>query len=85
VNEGEKMNIKEIVLEILEDLTGTDEVRNNLDLELFEEGLLDSIGVVEMLVALESKCGVSIPPSDFDRAEWSTPGKAIERVTAAVG
>ncbi|MCJ0587350.1 D-alanine--poly(phosphoribitol) ligase subunit 2, partial [Enterococcus cecorum] len=36
--------MQETVLSILEDLTGTSEVRENLDVELFDEGLLDSMG-----------------------------------------
>ncbi|MBV8720014.1 MAG: hypothetical protein JOZ65_33505 [Chloroflexi bacterium] len=38
------------VLSTLASITRTDEVCRNLDLELFDLGLLDSLGVVEMLV-----------------------------------
>ena len=37
--------MQETVLAILEELTGTDEVQTDLDLALFDEGLLDSLGV----------------------------------------
>ena len=33
--------MKDTVLDILEDLTGSDEVRNDLDIDIFETGLLD--------------------------------------------
>ncbi|MEO2818235.1 D-alanine--poly(phosphoribitol) ligase subunit 2, partial [Lacticaseibacillus rhamnosus] len=36
--------IKNGVLDILADLTGSDDVKKNLDLNLFETGLLDSMG-----------------------------------------
>ncbi len=36
--------MKDTVLDILEDLTGSDEVRNDLDIDIFETGLLDSMG-----------------------------------------
>ena len=49
------MNIQETVLNILEDITGTDEVVNNQDIQLFEEGLLDSLATVQLLVEIESK------------------------------
>ncbi|MGO2698271.1 MAG: D-alanine--poly(phosphoribitol) ligase subunit 2, partial [Enterococcus faecalis] len=49
------MNIQETVLNILEDITGTDEVVNNQDIQLFEEGLLDSLATVQLLVEIEGQ------------------------------
>ncbi|EOT40351.1 D-alanine--poly(phosphoribitol) ligase subunit DltC [Enterococcus columbae] len=77
--------MQETILTILEDLTGTDEVRNNLDLELFDEGLLDSMGTVQLLVELSGQLGAEVPVSDFEREEWSTPNKIIAKVTELVG
>ncbi len=72
--------MQETILTILEELTGTDEVKNNLKLELFEEGLLDSLGMVQLLVELEGQMGVSIPVSEVVREEWGTPEKIIQQV-----
>lgn len=76
------MDTTEIVLNILEEITGTDEVKDNLDVELFEEGLLDSLGTVQLLVDLEGQLNISVPVSEFDRAEWATPQKIINQVLA---
>lgn len=76
------MNTKEIVLDILEELTGTEEVKDNLDVDIFEEGLLDSLGTVQLLIELENKCEVNVPVSEFDRVEWATPQKIINQVEA---
>lgn len=76
------MDIKETVLSILEDLTGTSEVRENPEIMLFDEGLLDSIGTVQLLVELESQCQVSVPVSEFERSEWATPAMIIDKVTS---
>ena len=70
------MNIQETVLNILEDITGTDEVVNNQDIQLFEEGLLDS------LVEIEGQLGIQVPVSDFDREVWGTPKQIIQQVEA---
>ena len=48
--------IKNGVLDILADLTGSDDVKTNLDLNLFETGLLDSMGV----------CPETVPDSRFE-------------------
>lgn len=76
------MDIENTIYDILEELTGTDEVKKNPDLELFDEGLLDSLGSVQMLVEIEGRLGVSVPVSEFDRKAWGTPRKIIEQVEA---
>ncbi|MDR2610180.1 MAG: D-alanine--poly(phosphoribitol) ligase subunit DltC [Clostridiales Family XIII bacterium] len=73
---------KAIVFDILEELTETDEVRANPDIALFDEGLLDSIGAVQLLVEIEAKLGVSVPISSFDRDEWATPNRIIANIGA---
>ncbi|MDR1953067.1 MAG: D-alanine--poly(phosphoribitol) ligase subunit DltC [Clostridiales Family XIII bacterium] len=74
------METKENILDILAEITGTSEVRENLDVDLFAEGLLDSIGTVQLLLDLEAYCKVSIPVTEFDRAQWTTPKQIIEQV-----
>jgi D-alanine--poly(phosphoribitol) ligase subunit 2 len=68
------------VLDALEEVVQTDEVRRNPDLPLFDSGLLDSIGVVQLLAALSTKCGVEVPLTDFDASTWDTPQHILENV-----
>lgn len=77
--------MEETVLAILEELTGTDEVRTDLDLALFDEGLLDSLGSVQLLVELEGQLDVQVPVSEFDRDAWATPNKIIAQVRSIKG
>lgn len=74
------MTTKDTVLDILESVTGSDEVKENEMIDLFNEGLLDSLGSVQLLVELEGQLGIEFPISEFDRAEWNTPAKIIEKV-----
>ncbi|WP_412990033.1 D-alanine--poly(phosphoribitol) ligase subunit DltC [Pediococcus siamensis] len=73
------MAIKETVLNVLEDLTGTD-VSQDLDSNLFDTGLLDSMGTVQLLLQLQSELGIEVPVSEFERSEWDTPNKIIAKV-----
>lgn len=75
------MEIKEVVLDILEDITGVDEVREDLDLNLFDEGLFDSLAAVQLLVDLEEKCGKKVMVSNFVKEEWATPRLIIEKMS----
>ena len=70
------------ILTILEELTGSPEVRTNLDIALLDDGLLDSLGFVELLVALskDESLQLNIAPAEIERNEWSTPRKICESV-----
>lgn len=71
--------MEETLLAIIEEVTGAD-VRDDLDLDLYEEGILDSFGTVQILVEIDSQLGVQVPVSDFEREEWRTPNKIIATV-----
>lgn len=72
--------MKDTVLGILEDLTGSDEVSKDLDVNLFETGLLDSMATVQLLLELQAQCGIDVPVSEFECSEWDTPNKIIAKV-----
>jgi D-alanine--poly(phosphoribitol) ligase subunit 2 len=65
------------VLAVLAICAGTDEVWRDLDLDLFEGHLLDSLAVVELLVQLSDRLGLELSPSEFDRNAWATPRKIV--------
>ncbi len=72
--------MEEKLLDILEDLCGDNIVHTNRDVELYESGLLDSVSVVELLVALEEEFDLVISPSDIPREDFNTPNKIIAQV-----
>jgi D-alanine--poly(phosphoribitol) ligase subunit 2 len=73
------------VLNILERVTGTDQVRRNPDLALFDLDILDSLGTVELIVALSEKFGVEISPAEIERQQWASPRKIIAYMEERVG
>ncbi len=72
-------NTKEKVLSILNDLTGED-FSSKLDENLYDSALLDSMGTVQLLLDLQDQLGVNAPISEFNRSDWDTPAKIIEKV-----
>jgi D-alanine--poly(phosphoribitol) ligase subunit 2 len=68
------------ILAILHEVTGDGAVLSEPDVELFESGLLDSLGVVTLLVSFEEAFGVSISPSELDRGAWATPARLVADV-----
>ncbi|EGA0597113.1 D-alanine--poly(phosphoribitol) ligase subunit DltC [Listeria monocytogenes] len=76
------MAFRENVLEILEEITETDEVVQNTNIKLFDEGLLDSMATVQLLIEIEERLDVTVPVSEFDRDEWATPEMIITQLEA---
>ena len=74
------MELQEKVLDILAEICEDDCVRQDLSLPLFENDLLDSLAVVELLVELESAFGIVLSPSEVPRDDIGTPQKIIDLV-----
>lgn len=64
----------ENIIEILNEITGADEGEIQPGTELFAEGVLDSFGLVQLLVALEEQ-GAALDAAELDRDAISTPEK----------
>ena len=69
--------VKEQVLEMLEEICEDEVVREDLDINMKEEGLMDSLAFVEMLVKIEEIFGLSIAPTEVTYEEIDTPNKVI--------
>ena len=72
--------IKEQILEMLEEICEDEVVREDLDINLKEEGLMDSLAFVEMLVRIEENFGLSIAPTEVTYEEIDTPNKVISYI-----
>ena len=73
-------NLDQEIIDLLVELTGEDELGDYRDVDLFEEDVLDSLGAIEVLVALKDRFGVSIAPTELEREEMNTVDKIIARV-----
>ena len=72
--------VKEQVLDMLEEICEDDVVREHLDINMNEEGLMDSLAFVEMLVRIEEIFGLSIAPTEVTYEEIDTPNKVISYI-----
>ena len=69
------MTMEDRIIAILSEKCGAEDGEIGGDTELFEEGLLDSFGVIQLLVSLEEAFGIALEISDLSRSEISTPMK----------
>jgi D-alanine--poly(phosphoribitol) ligase subunit 2 len=71
------MDFKQEVLEILVEICKDEVVIENPNIELFENALLDSFGIVEFLLKIEEKFDITVPITEVDRELWNTPNNII--------
>ena len=74
------MDVKSQVIEIIDEMFMED-VSDMMDEDLFDAGVLDSMGTVELIVELENRFGIRVPVSEFGRDDWNTANKIVEGVT----
>ena len=73
------MDVKSQVIEIIDELFMED-VSDMMDEDLFDAGVLDSMGTVELIVELENRFDIRVPVSEFGRDDWNTSNKIVEGV-----
>ncbi|MBU3877067.1 D-alanine--poly(phosphoribitol) ligase subunit 2 [Faecalicatena sp. AGMB00832] len=78
-------NVQELALDILIAACETDEVGEDLDLDLFEAGLMDSLASVSVLLELEERTGVRLQPTDVDKDDIRTVNKFAEFLKEKIG
>lgn len=69
--------MEEKLLDILEEICEDDVIREDLNIDLYEMGLMDSLGLVELLVQIEENFNIVISPSEIERADVATPNKIL--------
>ena len=73
------MDIKSEVIEIINELFMED-VSDMMDEDLFDAGVLDSMGTVELIVEIENRFDIRVPVAEFGRADWNTANKIVEGI-----
>ena len=70
------MDIKSEVVEIIDELFMED-VSDMMDEDLFDAGVLDSMGTVELIVEIENRFDIRVPVTEFGRDDWNTANKIV--------
>ena len=73
------MNVQETVIHLIDTLFMED-ISTMMDEDLFDAGVLDSMGTVELVIELETTFNIKIPVSDMGRDDWNTGNKIVEGV-----
>ena len=74
------MDIKSEVIDSIDELFMED-VSDMMDEDLFDAGVLDSMGTVELIVEIENRFDIRVPVTEFGRDDWNTANKIVEGIT----
>ena len=72
------MDVKTEVLGMINDLF-LEDVSDMMDEDLFDAGVLDSMGTVELVLEIEDKFNIKVPVSEMGRDDWNTANKIIDK------
>ena len=75
--------LEEKVLSIIEEICEDDVIYEERDINLKEEGLMDSLAFVELLVRME-EFGIEVAPTEVTYEEIDTPNKIIHYIETRV-
>ena len=72
--------MEEKIIEIIENLTGHDKLKENVDIDLLENEILDSLAFIELMTTLEEEFNIEIQPTQVDPNTWRSVKKIVELV-----
>ena len=75
---------KNKILDIIEEISEDDSFREDLDADLLDLGILDSLGMVTLIIALEKNFSIKLPITEINVEDVNTPNKIIKLVEGKV-
>jgi D-alanine--poly(phosphoribitol) ligase subunit 2 len=68
-----KDKIKKLIIEV----TDNEDAVNYPDTNLFDSGMVDSLGLVQLIAEIETIFELDISPAIIERSQWDTTNKII--------
>lgn len=72
--------MEEKIIEIIVKLTGFNELKENRDIDLLENEILDSLAFIELITALEEEFNIEIQPTRVNPNIWRSASQITELV-----
>lgn len=74
------ISVKDRVIEIIEELTGYKGLKENKNIDLLENEILDSLAFVELITSLEEEFDIEIQPTQVNPDTWRSAEKIAQLV-----
>lgn len=72
--------MKEQIIEIIIKLTEYEDLRNNPNVNLIEEDILDSLAFIELIGELENEFDIEIQPTQIPNDTWNSVDNIVKMV-----
>lgn len=68
------------IIEIIENISGYNNLKNNIDIDLIENEIIDSLGFIELIAMLEDEFNVEIQPTQVSSDTWRRVGSITKLI-----
>ncbi len=72
--------MEEKIIKIIENLTEFKDLKENKDIDLLENEILDSLAFIELITSLEEEFNIEIQPTQVDPNTW----RSVEKIAKLV-
>lgn len=72
--------MKEQIIDIIIKLTEYEDLRNNPNINLIKEDILDSLAFIELISELEDKYDIEIQPTQIPNDTWNSVDNIVKMV-----
>ena len=72
--------MEEKIISIIENLTGYTKLKENRDIDLLENDILDSLAFIELITTLEEEFDIEIQPTQVEPNTWRNIKKISDLV-----
>ena len=76
--------MKEKIIDIIIRLTGYEDLRDNLNVNLIEDYILDSLAFIELMAELENEFDIEIQPTQVPNDTWNSIDNIVKMVKAEI-
>ena len=68
------------IIDIIVEVCGEESIRNNLDIDLIENDLLDSLAFITLITRLEEEFNIEIQPTQVNPDTWRKVDAIVKMV-----
>jgi D-alanine--poly(phosphoribitol) ligase subunit 2 len=72
--------MEEEIIKIIEEVSGYKGLKENIDIDLLENEILDSLSFIELISSLEDIFNIEIQPTQVESSTWRKVGSIVKLV-----
>lgn len=75
--------MEEKIIEIIEEVSGVQQIRENPEIDLLKNEILDSLAFIQLITTLEEEFDIEIQPTQIEPSTWrkvSSISKLVEQM-----